>query len=146
MSVKNFNEVVQLIRNDDSRYEAGAYVFVRHALDHTLTIIRKEEESDQHRHVSGQELCEGIRSYALEQYGPMTRMLLESWGIHKTEDFGQIVFNLVEYGIFGKTENDSIEDFEKVFDFESVFDDPFRPAQKHFPESAPSLRQQSSIE
>ena len=61
----------------------------------------------------------------------MTRTLLEAWGIKQTEDFGQIVFNLVEYGIFGKTENDCLEDFEKVYSFEEEFDQPFRPRQKY---------------
>ncbi|MEX0325228.1 MAG: Minf_1886 family protein [Puniceicoccaceae bacterium] len=143
MSGKNFHEVVQLIRKDDPRYEAGAYVFMRQALDHTLTGIKEREKSGNHRHVSGQELCEGIRDYALEQYGPMARTLLQSWGINQTEDFGQIVFNLVEFGIFGKTDTDSIEDFNSVYKFEDVFETPFRPSKTSFPEIAASLQDQS---
>ncbi|MEX0331674.1 MAG: Minf_1886 family protein [Puniceicoccaceae bacterium] len=143
MSGKNFHEVVQLIRKDDPRYDAGAYVFMRQALDHTLTGIKEREKSGNHRHVSGQELCEGIRDFALEQYGPMARMLLESWGINQTEDFGQIVFNLVEFGIFGKTDTDSIEDFNQVYNFEDVFETPFRPSKTSFPEIAASLQDQS---
>ena len=128
MPAKNFQEVIHLICKEDSRYEAGAYVFMRQALDFTLSGIREREQSTKHRHVTGQELCEGIRDYTLEQYGPMAHTLLWSWGIKSTEDFGQIVFNLVEYGIFGKTENDRIEDFDAVYDFEKTFADPFRPA------------------
>lgn len=143
MSGKNFHEVVQLIRKDDPRYDIGAYVFMRQALDHTLTGIKERESTSAHRHVSGQELCEGIRDYALEQYGPMALKLLQSWGINRTEDFGQIVFNLVEFGIFGKTETDSIEDFNNVYDFETVFEAPFRPSKTSFPEIAPSLREHS---
>jgi uncharacterized repeat protein (TIGR04138 family) len=143
MSGKNFHEVVELIRKDDPRYEAGAYVFMRQALDHTLTGIKEQEKTGGHRHVSGQELCEGIRDYALEQYGPMAHTLLQSWGISRTEDFGQIVFNLVEFGIFGKTDTDSIEDFNNVYDFETVFATPFRPVKTHFPEIAASLQDQS---
>ena len=143
MSGKNFHEVVELIRKDDPRYDAGAYVFMRQALDHTLSGIREREKITGHRHVSGQELCEGIRDYALEQYGPMARTLLQSWGINRTEDFGQIVFNLVEFGIFGKTETDSIEDFNKVYDFEKAFAAPFRPSKTSFPEIDASLQDQS---
>ena len=143
MSGKNFHEVVELIRKDDPRYEAGAYVFMRQALDHTLTGIKEREKTGGHRHVSGQELCQGIRDFALEQYGPMARTLLQSWGINQTEDFGQIVFNLVEFGIFGKTDTDSIEDFNKVYDFETVFESPFRPSRTSFPEIAASLQDQN---
>ena len=130
MSSKNFHDVIRLIRKDDARYETGAYLFMRHALDHTLTRIKEEEKTNRNRHVTGQELCEGIRDYALEQYGPMTRTLLAEWGINSTEDFGQIVFNLVETGVFGKTETDCVEDFNQVYDFDEAFAAPFRPRSK----------------
>ncbi len=139
MSCKNFSEVVQLICNEDSRYDKGAYYFLRHALDSTLTGILEKEKSEKPRHVSGQELCEGIREYAIEQYGPMASILLKDWGITRTEDFGQIVFNLVEYGIFGKTDSDSIDDFNKVYDFEDVFEKPFRPSRPVVPNTHQSV-------
>ena len=128
MSGKNFHEVIQLISKEDSRYDSGAYNFMRLALDFTLSKIRKEEKGTGHRHVTGQELCEGIRNYALDQYGPMALTLLEQWGIKRTEDFGEIVFNLVEYGVFGKTDTDSREDFIDVFDFKKAFQEPFQPS------------------
>lgn len=131
MAGKNFHEVIRLIRKEDDRYEAGAYLFLRRALDHTLKEICERESSRRPRHVTGQELCVGIRDYALQEYGPMTRTLLENWGIHRTEDFGQMVYNLVEFGIFGKTETDSLSDFERVYDFEVAFSEPFRPSSKY---------------
>jgi uncharacterized repeat protein (TIGR04138 family) len=127
MSLKNFQEVIQLICKEDARYDAGAYNFMRQALDFTLSRIREQEEGVQHRHVTGQELCAGIRDYALGQYGPMAYTLLKEWGLNQTEDFGEIVFNLVEYGVFGKTETDSREDFVKLYDFEETFRKPFQP-------------------
>ncbi|MGC9452040.1 MAG: Minf_1886 family protein [Oceanipulchritudo sp.] len=144
MSGKNFHEVIDLIRKEDARYEAGAYTFMRQALDHTLKGILEKEEMKKHRHITGRELCEGIREFALEQYGPMARTLLEAWGIHQTEDFGQIVFNLVEFGIFGKTEEDSIQDFSGVYEFEDVFEKPFRPSRRYFPHPVPSMSDSSS--
>ena len=143
MSGKNFHEVIQLIRKEDARYETGAYVFMRQALDHTLKGVLEKEQTEKHRHITGQEPCEGIREFALEQYGPMARTLLNEWGIRQTEDFGQIVFNLVEYGIFGKTEQDSVEDFNKVYDFEQAFDAPFRPTKQFFPHPVPTLTEPS---
>jgi uncharacterized repeat protein (TIGR04138 family) len=89
-----FEEAVALIRAKDPRYQADAYVFVREALDQTQQSIGKETRA----HVSGQELLEGIRAYALQRYGPMAMLLLEEWGIHSCEDFGEIVFNMIESG------------------------------------------------
>lgn len=127
MNGKNFNEVVQLIRRDDPRYEVGAYHFIRQALDYTLKKVREADGARSNRHVSGVELSEGIRDFALDQYGPMTLTLLNEWGIERTQDFGEIVFNLVDYEVFGKTEDDRKEDFVDVFDFSEAFEQPFLP-------------------
>ena len=67
------------------------------------------------RHVSGAELIEGLRVYALEQYGPLAKTVLNSWGVKRCSDFGDIVFNLIEYNVFSKTENDRREDFTAPF-------------------------------
>lgn len=73
------------------------------------------------RHVSGQELCEGIRKYAIDQFGPLARTVLEHWGIDATVDFGQIVFALVSIGLMRKTDEDSLEDFKAVYEFKDAF-------------------------
>jgi uncharacterized repeat protein (TIGR04138 family) len=73
------------------------------------------------RHVTGQELAEGLRMYALDQFGPMAKTVLEHWGITTTLDFGEIVFILIEAGLMRKTENDNLGDFKNVFNFESAF-------------------------
>jgi uncharacterized repeat protein (TIGR04138 family) len=79
------------------------------------------------RHVSGQELTDGMRQYALETYGPMAKLLLNEWGIHSTEDFGEIVFNLVENNLLAKTENDTREDFAGGYDFDEAFTAQYEP-------------------
>ena len=79
------------------------------------------------RHVTGQELLEGVREYALEQFGPMAHTVLTSWGLERCEDFGEIVFNLIEYGVFSKNEDDTKEDFTAIYDFEEAFLKPFQP-------------------
>lgn len=127
MKGKDFNEVVELIVRDDPRYEKGAYHFIRQALDFTLQHLEAEGESRDSRHVTGRELLHGIRDYALEQYGPMTMSLFENWGIRSGADFGEIVFNLVECGVFGKRDEDSREDFHNVYDFHNTFVSPFLP-------------------
>jgi len=74
--------------------------------------------SETEKHVTGQQLCIAIRSLALEQYGYMAKCVLNSWGVHKTVDFGNIVFKLIEIGQMKKTDQDRLEDFEDVFDFD----------------------------
>ncbi len=105
----------------DTRYTAEAYFFVRDALDHT---VRRLETP---RHISGQELLDGMREYALQEFGPVAKRVLSEWGINECVDFGNIVFNLVNEGLLGKTDEDSIEDFMNGYDFHEAFIQPFRP-------------------
>lgn len=94
----------------DPRYRREAYLFTLNALDYTLSQL------EQPRHVTGQELLEGIREYGQEQFGALCLTVFTSWGISTTLDFGQIVFALVNSGLLSKTENDSLDDFKGVFD------------------------------
>ena len=114
-------ELLEPVLKKDDRYKPDAYVFVREGLDHTV------KQLDQLRHVSGQELLEGMREYALKEYGPVAKRVLGEWGITECIDFGNIVFNLVDEGLLGKTEEDSIEDFMGGYDFHEAFILPFRP-------------------
>lgn len=111
----DIDEVIQAIRRVDPRYPPEAYHFLREALDFTLA--SRQEKG----HVRGQVLLEGIRQFALKQFGPLTLMVLDRWNIHRTEDFGEIVFNMVDSGLLGKTEEDCREDFANGYDFEEVF-------------------------
>lgn len=113
----------------DQRYHREAYLFLRDGLEYTQRILKREVGSKT-RHISGQELLEGLREHALKEYGPMARTVLGEWGIHRTEDFGEIVFNMVEHGILSKTEKDSRADFRGGYDFEQAFRDPFLPASR----------------
>ena len=129
MQELTFESTLGLILAKDSRYHRDAYLFVKDALDHTQrTVVRGEPRATPH--VSGQELLEGIRSYALAQFGPMAEMVFAEWGINRCEDFGEIVFNMVEIGLLGKTEEDSREDFLNGYSFHEAFRRPFLPAEK----------------
>jgi len=112
-------DISQRIENivvTDNRYKLEAYNFVMEALDFT------RKQVGEPRHVRGQELLQGIREYALRQFGPMTRTVFEHWGVECTEDFGEIVFNMVNAGLMSKTPKDSKEDFKKGYDFSEAFD------------------------
>src|SRR5881396_3392648 len=121
-----FAEALDAIVASDRRYQRDAYIFLRDALDFT-TKQQKKVKGATVRHVSGPELLEGVRQYALKEFGPMVLTVFENWGIHSCEDIGNMVFNLIGAGVFGKTEEDSIEDFKNVFDFKEVFVKPFAP-------------------
>jgi uncharacterized repeat protein (TIGR04138 family) len=126
MQPRNLDEALDLIVQQDSRYSREAYDFMREAVEFTQNAIRKANKN-QPRHVTGKELLAGIRTYALEQYGPMAMTLFHEWGIRRCEDFGEIVFNLVDHEIFSKTDTDSRDDFTGGYDFEETFRKPFRP-------------------
>lgn len=134
MQTPNFEETVEKILQCDVRYHRDAYVFVREALAFTQKMIEKSGK-DEVRHVTGQELLEGIRAYALQQYGPMALMILTEWGVRSCADFGEIVFNMVESHLLAKTEKDTREDFKNGYDFEEAFRRPFLPTSKWRPAS-----------
>jgi uncharacterized repeat protein (TIGR04138 family) len=123
----SFEEELDKIVAKDPRYTREAYMFVRESLDHTQKAITKPSRDDGPRHVSGQELLAGIRDYGLQQYGPMTLTVFNEWGIRSCEDFGEIVFNMVENALLAKTEKDSRDDFKGGYNFEEAFRKPFLP-------------------
>mgnify|MGYP003347060497 CR=1 FL=1 len=91
----NFEEGVDAILAKDNRYTREAYFFVRESLDVAQKRFAKaggKSAKDKRAHVSGQQLLEAIRAHALEQFGPLTLMVLEEWGVRRCEDFGELVF------------------------------------------------------
>lgn len=127
MQELTFENTLALIIAKDPRYDREAYLFLKDALDHTQKMALKENHGEV-RHVTGQELLAGIREYALTQFGPMAQLVFAEWGVQRCEDFGEIVFNMVEIGLLGKTEKDSREDFKNGYDFYTAFRKPFLPA------------------
>ena len=119
MSAEKTETILEIVRRDE-RYSAQAYYFIFDALDFTIQRMGKV------RHVTGKELLEGIRMYATEHFGFLARTVLEEWGVRATGDFGNVVFNLVEAGLLSRTDKDTREVFENVYDFSSAFEEEFR--------------------
>ncbi len=115
---ESISTFLEEILKEDPRYPEMAYRFVLEALNN---IIRSLSDP---RHISGGELCFGCRDMAIEEFGPMARTVLRHWNIRSTEDFGEIVFNLVGKGLLSKTNRDSRDDFLDVYDFDTEFDVP----------------------
>lgn len=108
-------------------YPLDAFLFVQRGLDYTVRHAHGElpegeavGDSPAH-HVTGRDLCHGLRMYAIHEYGLLARTVLRRWRVYTCEDFGKIVFAMVEAGLMHKTDDDSLEDFCDVYEFESAF-------------------------
>jgi len=116
----------QTMRRVAGPFPREAFQFVRDGLAHTVGMIHGEGQNgdagDESKHISGQQLCLGLRDYAIERYGRLARLVLDHWGFRSTDDFGRIVFAMVEVGLMRKTEEDSLDDFRAVYDFDEAFD------------------------
>lgn len=113
---------------DAGPYPRGAYEFVREGLGYTADLVHAGEpgdtlpaHADEGRHVTGQQLCFGLKDYAIKQYGLLARTVLAHWSITRTEDFGAIIYAMVEAELMRTTEHDSIDDFSGVYDFDDAF-------------------------
>ncbi|MEM0983073.1 MAG: Minf_1886 family protein [Planctomycetota bacterium] len=122
---------LRAILHDAGGYALDSYRFIRdglaHTVDglaHTVEFVHGHEEPthDEHSsHVNGRQLCIGLRDFAIRQYGGMAKTVLNHWGISRTDDFGNIVFAMVDAGLMRKTDEDDLTDFHAVFDFDEEF-------------------------
>ncbi len=133
MQQLGFNEAIDLIIQRDARFDRDAYAFVRDALEFTLKKSRKGAVGPE-RHVSAKELLEGVRLYAIQEYGPMVPTVFAFWNIRSGNDIGAIVYNLIEVGVFGRSENDRPADFAGALDFEEAFILPYLPDRLRTPD------------
>ncbi len=122
----DFNVALESILKKDDRYSAHAYVFIRKGLDYTVAKYKKKAPRGK-QHVRGEELLKGLRLFSLEQFGPMSKTVLNQWGVYTTRDVGEIVFNLVHEGVLGKTDEDSMADFDESYSFDEAFRHPYLP-------------------
>jgi len=104
-------------------YPVEAFHFVQQGLGHTVERVEEYggHHGDEGRHVSGQQLCLGLRDFAIQQYGLLAPTVLRHWNVLRTDDFGRIVFAMIEHGLMSKTSEDSLEDFRGVYDFAEAF-------------------------
>jgi uncharacterized repeat protein (TIGR04138 family) len=108
-------------------YPREAFEFVQEGLAYTVERAHGQVRDPQaSRHVTGQMLCEGLRQFALMQWGMLARTVLARWNIEATLDFGRIVFAMIESGHMSKTDEDSLEDFRDVYDFRTAFDQGYK--------------------
>ena len=111
---------LEQIAAEDGRYSAQAIRFVYEALGYTAKNVAIEP-----KHVSGETLCEGLKKLALEKWGRLAMLVLNTWGIKTTRDFGEIVWLMIKYEWMSAQPTDSIDDFNDVFNFKTTFKDQF---------------------
>jgi len=123
LQAKSVQQVVQ----DVGPYPPEAYAFIQKGLAHTVQKLHgKQKDPKASRHVTGQDLCEGLREFALAEWGRLARTVLRRWNVTSTLDFGRIVFAMVDGGLMQKTEEDSVEDFRNVYDFRNAFESEYQ--------------------
>jgi len=121
MSENREHKLVELVRRD-GRYPLEAYAFLQEGLARAArTVYGKKVETEGAHHVTGQQLCQALREEALDRWGMLARTVLEKWNIRSTMDFGNMVYLLIDHDLMQKTEDDSIEDFRDVYDFDEAF-------------------------
>lgn len=122
---------LQQLLQVDRRYKREAYLFIHEALSYAQRVLRMgtprpaetrgDDPEREERHLTGQQLCDAIRLYAVDQFGYMAKVVLKNWGIRSTGDFGEIVYNLIDIGFLNKSPSDRRADFDNVYDFEEAF-------------------------
>ena len=132
MKQQEFAKAVEEIVQADPRFSPEAYEFISDAVAYTARKLGKAGRT-RNRHITGQELLAGIREHALQQFGPLTLDVLRDWGIHDSLCIGHIVFNMVDSQLLGKSDQDSLKDFARGFDFVEAFSRPFTPERERVP-------------
>lgn len=105
---------------EDGRYAPEAFEFLHHGLE-LATELKHADETSGSRHVSGQELCQALRLLAAKRWGPLAREVLRRWHIHRTRDFGEMVYLMIDLGIMGRQDSDDVTDFDDVYSFDTAF-------------------------
>lgn len=119
-------DAVQAVIARDPKFDMGAYYFLKDSLDFTVKRVMESNEGE-HRHVAASELLIGFRDLAIQEFGPMASTMMTEWGVSSCTDIGTMVFQLIDEGVFGKQDSDTMEDFAELFPLIETLDAPFLP-------------------
>lgn len=126
MQPTQFIDAVKVVISQDAKYDMGAYYFLKDALDFTVKRVMENNDGE-HRHVAASELLIGFRDLALQEFGPMASTMMSEWGLRSCSDIGTMVFQLIQEGVFGKQDSDTMEDFAELFPLIETLEAPFLP-------------------
>ena len=117
---------IEQIASEDGRYDPRALRFVYEGLGVTISKLRDPSmDPDRPFHISGSQLCFGLRDFAIDKYGMLAGYVLNYWGVYKTRDFGEIVYLMIRHGWMSAQDSDRIEDFDDIYDFKDAFSGEF---------------------
>ncbi|MFW5996831.1 MAG: Minf_1886 family protein [Lentisphaeria bacterium] len=119
-----YSKAIDRVVDTDPRYKRDAYIFLSEVVEYASQAT-ESKPGGAPKHISGSSLLDAFREYAVQQFGPLALEVLNDWGLHSTEDVGEIVFNMVEFGLLGAQEQDSRDDFINGYDFRKTFLPPF---------------------
>ena len=136
MTLEEQLDIIRKICEEDDTFPPMAYCFVRDSVHKALDNIAKTKreivfDNDEPPDIKGADLCRFFRDTLITRFGPCAIDVLDTWNIKQTSDFGKIVYKLISVEILGKSENDSIEDFDDVFDFTEEFVMPYKQGATH---------------
>ena len=115
------NDKLEKIAKKDGRYSPQAFKFVYAGLGHTV-----KKKANEPNHVSGETLCKELQKLAIERWGRLAMLVLNTWGVKTTQDFGEIVYLMIENKWMSAQPKDSIEDFNDIYNFETAFKKQFK--------------------
>jgi len=114
------SKTLEELARESGKFPVDAFHFVQEGLRFTVQKLHQDGQGD--THISGRDLCWGLRDFALKRWGLLAPLVLHRWNIHNTMDFGEIVFRMVEAGCLAKKDDDDIRDFQGVYEFKAAFD------------------------
>ena len=122
-------DIADVVRRDP-RYAIEAYEFLLQSLSHTQKLLgrvpfHEPREPGEEHHVCGRELLQGTCDLARKEFGFLAKTVFRQWGIQRTDDIGEIIFNLIEAHVLTKTENDNRNDFHNVFEIDRILTEGF---------------------
>jgi uncharacterized repeat protein (TIGR04138 family) len=116
---KSLPEIARL----DGRYSLRAFELVQEGLGRTVKKHYGDETENQGpHHVTGKQLCLALAELAAERWGRMAKVVLNQLGVKSTGDFGNIVYLMVEHKWMYARPEDSVDEFNDVYNFEEVFE------------------------
>ena len=122
------NPRIEELAHRDPRYAPEAYQFVFDALDYASRRASRAQAGAvaDEEHISVPDFIRGARELALRDFGMMAPAVFRAWGVRRSDDLGEIVFNLIGAGLMDPAAADDRGAFHDACDLETGLVDGYR--------------------